>query len=112
VPVIPDFVANAGAAAWAWWVIFGLVDDADSSRTMVADHVRPLVARLMAAWHGGTDLRDHARALAVESSTVLAHRFGSVTERVPLFDAGLLAARTVTPTLGTPTLATLDPRRL
>jgi glutamate dehydrogenase (NAD(P)+) len=108
VPVIPDFVANAGAAAWAWWVIFGLVDDADSSRAMVADHVRPLVARLMAAWHeGGTDLRGHARALAVESSTMLAHRFGSVTERVPLFDAGLLAAGSATPTL-----ATLDPGRL
>ena len=23
--MVPDFVANAGAAAWAWWVIFGLV---------------------------------------------------------------------------------------
>lgn len=23
IPVIPDFVANTGAAAWAWWVLFG-----------------------------------------------------------------------------------------
>ena len=94
VPLIPDFVANAGAAAWAWWVIFGLVADADSSRAMVSAHVRPLVTRLMAAWNADrTDLRSHAQAIAVESSTALTSRFGSVTERVPLFDAGPLAAQ-------------------
>ena len=65
VPIIPDFVANAGAAAWAWWVIFGLVGDADSSRSMVTAHVRPLVARLMADWSpAGFDLRERARAFA------------------------------------------------
>jgi glutamate dehydrogenase (NAD(P)+) len=32
VPVVPDFVANAGAAAWAWWLLLGQVgaDPADS----------------------------------------------------------------------------------
>jgi glutamate dehydrogenase (NAD(P)+) len=96
VPVIPDFVANAGAAAWAWWVIFGLVGDADSSRSMVTAHVRPLVARLMADWSpAGFDLRERARAFAVARSTELAERFGSVHERVPLFEAGALAARPV-----------------
>jgi glutamate dehydrogenase (NAD(P)+) len=105
VPVIPDFVANAGAAAWAWWVIFGLVTDADSARAMLSAHVRPLVDRLMSAWNcDRRALRDHARALAVESSTELDRRFGSVQERVPLFEAGLLAAR--------PALATIDRERL
>ena len=94
VPVIPDFVANAGAAAWAWWVIFGLVTDADSSRAMAAAHVRPLVDRLMAAWNEGrVPLREHARELAVASSSEMERRFGSVHEEVPLFDAGALAAR-------------------
>lgn len=98
VPVIPDFVANAGAVAWAWWVVFGLVADADSSRAMLSAHVRPLVARLMAEWHDNrTDLRGHARTLAAENSTALTRRFGSVTELVPLFDAGPLAARTGSP---------------
>jgi glutamate dehydrogenase (NAD(P)+) len=98
VPVVPDFVANAGAAAWAWWVIFGLVADAESSRAMVSAHVRPLVARLMAAWNADrTDLRSHARDLAVQSSTALTSRFGSVTELVPLFDAGPLAAQARVP---------------
>jgi glutamate dehydrogenase (NAD(P)+) len=93
VPVIPDFVANAGAAAWAWWVIFGLVSDADSARAMVTAHVRPLVDRLMADHVTGLGLRDRARALAMERGAALAERFGSVQERVPLFEAGALAAR-------------------
>lgn len=94
VPVIPDFIANAGAVAWAWWVIFGLVTDADSARAMIASHVRPLVQRLMTAWNQDrVALRDHARALAMASSTDLSRRFGSVQELVPLFDAGLLASR-------------------
>lgn len=93
VPVIPDFVANAGAAAWAWWVIFGLVSDADSARAMVTAHVRPLVDRLMADHAAGLGLRDRARALAMERGAALAERFGSVQERVPLFEAGALAAR-------------------
>jgi len=108
VPVIPDFVANAGAAAWAWWVIFGLVTDADSSRAMVSTHVRLLVRRLFEAWNeDGTDLRDLARTLAVDRSTALIRRFGSVAELVPLFDADLLAARATTPQL----VSTTDPRR-
>jgi glutamate dehydrogenase (NAD(P)+) len=94
VPVIPDFVANAGAAAWAWWVIFGLVADAEDSRAMVAAHVRPIVDRLMSAWtEGRIPLREHARELAVASSSDMERRFGSVHEEVPLFDAGALAAR-------------------
>ncbi len=94
VPVIPDFVANAGAVAWAWWVVFGLVHDADSSRAMVSAHVRPVVTRLMADWlANGVHPRHGAEALAVESSTGLSGRFGSVRELVPLFEAGLLAAR-------------------
>jgi hypothetical protein len=52
----------------------------------------------MAAWNADrTDLRSHASTLAIESSTALTSRFGSVTERVPLFDAGPLAARTGIP---------------
>ena len=94
VPVIPDFVANAGAAAWAWWVIFGLVTDADDSRALTAAHVRPLVDRLMAAWNEGrVPLREHARELAVAGSSDMERRFGSVHEEVPLFEAGALAAR-------------------
>lgn len=27
IPVIPDFVANTGAAAWAWWTLFGEISE-------------------------------------------------------------------------------------
>ncbi|MBA2318982.1 MAG: glutamate dehydrogenase [Euzebyales bacterium] len=39
VPVIPDFVANAGAAAWAWWTLFGEVgvDPQDAFDKLRAD---------------------------------------------------------------------------
>lgn len=57
VPVLPDFVANAGAVAWAWWLLLGLVDDTpgtsfDRLRTVM--HTK--VAQLLTAWtdHGVT----------------------------------------------------------
>ena len=51
VPVLPDFVANAGAVAWAWWLLLGEVDDDpqnsfDRLRTVM--HAK--VAQLLAAW--------------------------------------------------------------
>ncbi|MCE3552117.1 glutamate dehydrogenase [Pseudonocardia sp. RS11V-5] len=59
VPVVPDFVANAGAAAWAWWLLLGRVgmsrDDAvtaDESfallRTQMTEKVRLLLDRWVA----------------------------------------------------------------
>lgn len=51
IPVLPDFVANAGAVAWAWWLLLGEVDDNpqnsfDRLRTIM--HTK--VALLLAAW--------------------------------------------------------------
>ncbi|WP_324652322.1 Glu/Leu/Phe/Val dehydrogenase dimerization domain-containing protein [Georgenia sp. H159] len=51
VPVVPDFVANAGAAAWAWWLLQGQVGtDPDEAFDRLAEEMRPKVARLVAAW--------------------------------------------------------------
>jgi hypothetical protein len=48
----------------------------------------------MAAWtSAGLAPRDQARSLATDRSVELARRFGSAQERVPLFEAGPLAAR-------------------
>ena len=51
IPVIPDFVANAGAVAWAWWLLLGEVgsNPADSFRRLRTELVAK-VARLLAAW--------------------------------------------------------------
>lgn len=51
IPVIPDFVANAGAATWAWWLLLGEVgaEPADSFlRLRTEMHSR--IALLMNEW--------------------------------------------------------------
>ncbi|MQA09910.1 MAG: glutamate dehydrogenase [Pseudonocardiaceae bacterium] len=51
VPVIPDFVANAGAAAWAWWLLTGKVgDDPQDSFALLHGEMRSKVAELIDAW--------------------------------------------------------------
>ncbi|WP_431876464.1 Glu/Leu/Phe/Val dehydrogenase dimerization domain-containing protein [Amycolatopsis sacchari] len=51
IPVIPDFVANAGAAAWAWWLLLGQVgaDPEDSFRRLRTE-MRAKVALLLERW--------------------------------------------------------------
>ncbi|MDT7728893.1 MAG: glutamate dehydrogenase [Actinomycetota bacterium] len=51
VPVIPDFVANAGAAAWAWWLLLGEVDaDPADSFLRLRTEMQSKVALLLADW--------------------------------------------------------------
>ncbi|WP_033287569.1 Glu/Leu/Phe/Val dehydrogenase dimerization domain-containing protein [Amycolatopsis jejuensis] len=51
VAVIPDFIANAGAAAWAWWLLLGEVgaDPADSFLRLRTE-MQAKVALVLAAW--------------------------------------------------------------
>jgi glutamate dehydrogenase (NAD(P)+) len=51
VPVLPDFVANAGAVAWAWWLLLGQVDDTpENSFDRLRTIMHNKVALLLAAW--------------------------------------------------------------
>lgn len=51
IPVIPDFVANAGAVAWAWWLLLGEVDDIpENSFDRLRTIMHNKVAQLLAAW--------------------------------------------------------------
>ncbi|MFD6453949.1 Glu/Leu/Phe/Val dehydrogenase dimerization domain-containing protein [Nocardia sp. NPDC060220] len=51
VPVLPDFVANAGAVAWAWWLLLGEVDDVpDTSFDRLRTTMHDKVAQLLIAW--------------------------------------------------------------
>ncbi|MFO7193763.1 MULTISPECIES: Glu/Leu/Phe/Val dehydrogenase dimerization domain-containing protein [Thermocrispum] len=54
IPVVPDFVANAGAAAWAWWLLMGEVgaDPADSFQKL-RTAMLSRVAVLMNEWDTG-----------------------------------------------------------
>lgn len=51
IPVIPDFVANAGAAAWAWWLLLGRVDaDPVLSFQVLREEMLAKIPPLLAAW--------------------------------------------------------------
>lgn len=51
VPVIPDFVANAGAVAWAWWLLLGRVDaDPVLSFSVLRDEMLAKIPPLLSAW--------------------------------------------------------------
>lgn len=66
IPVIPDFVANSGAVAWAWWLLFGRVD-ADPVRSfgVLREEMLAKIAPLLAAWDADrTTPRTAALALA------------------------------------------------
>ena len=93
VVVIPDFVANAGAAAWAWWVMFGLVRGPADARGMLTAHVRPVVASLLRAWAAGErSLRETARTIAQRNLVLAEARYGGASPTMPLFTAGATAA--------------------
>ncbi|HEX2176730.1 MAG TPA: Glu/Leu/Phe/Val dehydrogenase dimerization domain-containing protein [Nocardioidaceae bacterium] len=93
VVVIPDFVANAGPAAWAWWVMFGCVQGPEDARQMLSAHIRPVVASLMMAWvNGQPSLRVAAREIAERNLAIAEAKYGGVTPAMPLFTAGAAAA--------------------
>ncbi|MFD3506072.1 Glu/Leu/Phe/Val dehydrogenase dimerization domain-containing protein [Nocardia sp. NPDC058666] len=51
IPVLPDFVANAGAVAWAWWLLLGEVDHTPATsfdRLRTTMHTK--VAQLLTPW--------------------------------------------------------------
>ncbi len=51
IPVIPDFVANAGAVIWAWWLLLGRVDDNPTlTFTSLRQTMLATVAPLITAW--------------------------------------------------------------
>ncbi|GAA1245562.1 Glu/Leu/Phe/Val dehydrogenase dimerization domain-containing protein [Prauserella halophila] len=74
IPVIPDFVANAGAAAWAWWLLLGYVDaDPATSFHRLRTEMQSKVAMLLSSWDvDGTPLRHTAWQLASANREVLA----------------------------------------
>ena len=54
IPVIPDFVANAGAVVWAWWLLLGEVgsDPEDSFQRLRGEMIAKMV-RLLGEWDTG-----------------------------------------------------------
>lgn len=51
ISVIPDFIANAGAVAWAWWLLMGRVDaDPVLSFSVLREEMMAKIPPLLAAW--------------------------------------------------------------
>ncbi|MDZ5077143.1 Glu/Leu/Phe/Val family dehydrogenase [Nesterenkonia sp. HG001] len=76
VMVIPDVVANTGAAAWAWWMLFGEVgtDPRDSFERLHLE-MRAKVARLLAeADRVGVSPRETAWSIASVNRAAMENR--------------------------------------
>ena len=73
IPVLPDFVANAGAVAWAWWLLLGEVDDdPDTSFDRLRTVMHAKVAQLLARWsEAGVTPRQTGHAWADDPAPVL-----------------------------------------
>ena len=74
VAVVPDFVANAGGAAWAWWLIQGQVGtDPQDTFGRLRTEMRPKIARLLGPWDArGTAPRQSAWELCGANQQILA----------------------------------------
>lgn len=54
VPVVPDFVANAGAAGWAWWTLLGETSvPPERVLQRLSAHMWETVPALIRAWRAG-----------------------------------------------------------
>jgi glutamate dehydrogenase (NAD(P)+) len=74
IPVLPDFVANAGAAAWAWWLLLGQVgDDPEDSFLRLRTEMHAKVGLLLERWIvDGVPPRDTGFAMAATRRDALA----------------------------------------
>lgn len=53
IPVVPDFIANAGAAAWAWWLLLGEVGaEPAESFLRLRTEMQSRIALLLGEWDG------------------------------------------------------------
>jgi glutamate dehydrogenase (NAD(P)+) len=88
VTVVPDFIANTGAAAGAWWVILGEVVSPAGACTRLSAQMRPLVRDLMTrAAAAGTSMREAGVQFAKENSQRMIGEYGAAVAFRDLFPA-------------------------
>lgn len=86
VTVVPDFIANTGAAAGAWWVILGEVVSPAGACSRLSSQIRPLVQGLMSrADEGGTSMRTAGVRFAKENSQRMIREYGGAVAFRDLF---------------------------
>lgn len=74
IPVIPDFVANAGSAAWTWWLLQGFVGtDPNDSFNQLRTQMQAKVEFMLSEWSNSAVLPRHsARGFAEANYQALA----------------------------------------
>ncbi|WP_314172862.1 Glu/Leu/Phe/Val dehydrogenase dimerization domain-containing protein [Streptomyces winkii] len=86
VTVIPDFIANTGAAAGAWWVILGEVVSPAGACTRLSEQIRPLVRDLMSRADGSAlSVRTEGILFARENSQRMIDEYGGAVAFRELF---------------------------
>ncbi len=86
ITVVPDFIANTGAAAGAWWVILGEVVSPSGACSRLSAQIRPLVQDLMnRADETGTSMRTAGVQFAKENSQRLIREYGGAVAFRDLF---------------------------
>jgi glutamate dehydrogenase (NAD(P)+) len=86
ITVVPDFIANTGAAAGAWWVILGEVVSPAGACSRLSSQIRPLVGGLMKrAEETGTSMRTASVRFAKENSQRMISEYGGAVAFRDLF---------------------------
>lgn len=81
IPVIPDFIANAGAVGWAWWTLFGDItpEPRDAFEKLSAE-MRRAVGEILDAWEAGTSSpREAAKELSQRNLDEFARLYGETS---------------------------------
>lgn len=80
--VVPDFIANAGAVGWAWWVLFDDVsEDPQDSFDKLSSEMRLVVSELMRAWAaGGGSPRQVAKEISQHNLDEFARKYGGAKQ--------------------------------
>lgn len=74
IPVVPDFIANAGAAAWAWWLLLGRVGtEPAESFDRLRNEMQAKVVLMLREWNESRTMpRRTAWQLAATNQAALA----------------------------------------
>ena len=81
IPVIPDFIANAGAVGWAWWTLFGdITPEPEDAFEKLSVEMRRAVGEILEAWESGASSpREAAKELSQRNLDEFADLYGEAS---------------------------------
>ncbi len=81
IPVIPDFIANAGAVGWAWWTLFGdITPEPEDAFEKLSAEMRRAVGEILDAWQSGASSpREAAKEISQRNLDEFADLYGEAS---------------------------------